>query len=83
MARAKPAPPKAKRPATERRRVPDPQTFVSPFLQSHPWAAPPGGLVYYRSTCEAVLEFTDLLYFTSEAQAQALGFVPSRVPGCH
>jgi serine/threonine protein kinase len=60
-----------------------PQPLISPYRRSHPWAAPPGGRVYYRSSCGVALEFTDMLFFTSEHEARASGFVPTRVPGCH
>ena len=60
-----------------------PQPLISPYRRSHPWAAPPGGRVYYRSSCGAALEFTDMLFFTSEHEARASGFVPTRIPGCY
>jgi serine/threonine protein kinase len=59
------------------------QLLVSPYRRSHPWAAPPGGRFYYRSSCPEALRFTDLLFFTSEREARAKGFVPSPIPGCH
>ena len=83
-----PSPPKPVKPrGTERKPVtprpePPPRTFVSPFLQSHPWAAPPGGKVYYPSTCAVALESRDLVYFTSEAEARARGLKPSRTAEC-
>ena len=60
-----------------------PQPLISPFRRSHPWAAPPGGRFYYRSSCPAALKFTDLVFFTSEREARASGLVPTSVPGCH
>jgi serine/threonine protein kinase len=60
-----------------------PQPLISPYRRSHPWAAPPEGRVYYLSSCGAALEFTDMLFFTSEHEARASGFVPTRVPGCY
>jgi hypothetical protein len=59
------------------------QPLISPYRRSHPWAAPPGGRFYYRSSCAVALESTDLLFFTSEREARAGGFVPTNVPGCH
>ena len=56
---------------------------ISPFLRAHPWAAMPGKRFYYLSACPIALQSHDLLYFKSEAEARAAGFVPNDVPGCH
>ncbi|HET6579380.1 MAG TPA: hypothetical protein VFG66_13735 [Gemmatimonadales bacterium] len=55
---------------------------VSPFRRAHPWAAPPGGRYYYRSDCRAVLARPDLVFFRTEREARAAGFVPARRPEC-
>ncbi len=57
-------------------------TKVSPFRRSHPWAAAPGGKYYYRSSCPAALRRPDLIFFTTEAEARAQGFLPGPVAGC-
>jgi hypothetical protein len=59
------------------------QLPVSPYRRSHPWAAPPGGRFYYRSSCPEALRFADLLFFTSEREARAKGFLPTPIAGCH
>lgn len=60
--------------------VPGPR--ISPFQRSHPWVAVSGERFYYRSGCPIPLESRDLLYFTSEQEARASGFVPTQVPEC-
>jgi hypothetical protein len=60
-----------------------PQPKLSPFRRSHPWAAVPGKRFYFRSSCRVALQPTDLLYFRSEDEARAGGFLPTRVPGCY
>jgi hypothetical protein len=60
--------------------VPGPR--ISPFLRSHPWVAVSGQRFYYRSSCPAALESRDLLFFRTEEEARASGFVPSTLPGC-
>jgi hypothetical protein len=60
--------------------VPGPR--ISPFQRSHPWVAVTGERFYYRSSCSIGLDSRDLLYFTSQAEARASGFVPAQVPGC-
>jgi serine/threonine protein kinase len=59
------------------------QPRLSPFRRAHPWAAVPGKRFYFRSSCQVAFQSTELLYFRSEAEARAGGFVPSTVPGCH
>jgi hypothetical protein len=59
-----------------------PQPKMSPFRRSHPWAASSEGQYYYPSNCLATLQLPDLVFFTSEAEARASGFLPSRLPGC-
>ena len=56
---------------------------LSPFRRSHPWVAIPGEQFYYHSHCPVPLESRDLLYFRSEDEARASGFVPNRLPGCY
>jgi hypothetical protein len=56
---------------------------ISPFRRAHPWVAVPGERFYYRSGCPVALQSVDLLYFRSEAEAGAGGFVPSDIPECH
>ena len=60
-----------------------PPPKLSSFRRSHPWAAVPGKRFYFRSSCRVALQSTDLLYFKSEDEARASGFVPTRVPGCY
>jgi serine/threonine protein kinase len=55
---------------------------LSPFRQSHPWAAHPDGQVYFRSSCSMALGSGDLLYFKSESEARATGRARSTTPGC-
>ena len=59
-----------------------PRARVSPFRQSHPWAAPAGGRYYYPSSCPATLELPDLVFFRTEAEARDSGYVRSRRPEC-
>jgi serine/threonine-protein kinase len=56
---------------------------ISPFRRSHPWVAISGERFYYRSNCPVALESRDLLYFRSEQEARASGFVATQIPGCH
>ena len=77
------SPPKDKPLDTIVRRDSAPQPKLSPFRRSHPWAAVPGKRFYFRSSCPVALQATDLLYFRSEEDARAGGFVPTRVPGCY
>jgi hypothetical protein len=55
---------------------------VSPFRRAHPWAAPSGSRYYYRSDCREVLTLPDLLFFRTEREARAAGFVPASRPRC-
>lgn len=55
---------------------------LSPFRQSHPWAAHPDGRVYFRSSCTLALGSSELLYFESESKARATGRSRSTTPGC-
>jgi D-alanyl-D-alanine dipeptidase len=71
------------RPGSAGRRDSAPGSRISPFRQSHPWVAVSGERFYYRSSCPVALQSRDLLYFRSEAEALASGFMPNRVPGCH
>ncbi len=41
-----------------------------------------GRKFYYPSSCSETLEFDDLVYFTTEEEAQAAGFLPSRSARC-
>ena len=65
------------------RRDSAPQPKLSAFRRLHPWAAVPGKRFYFRSSCPAALQATELLYFKTEEEARANGFVRSRVPGCY
>jgi serine/threonine protein kinase len=65
------------------RRDSAPQPKLSPFRRSHPWAAVPGKRFYFLSSCPVALRATDLLYFKTEEEARAGGFVRTRVPGCY
>ena len=56
--------------------------LMSPFRRSHPWAAYPQGRFYYPSSCAETLEFDDLVYFATEKEARAAGFLPSRSSRC-
>jgi serine/threonine protein kinase len=58
------------------------QQRMSPFRQSHPWVAYPQGRFYYPSNCSETLKFDDLVYFATEKEAQAAGFLPSRSSRC-
>jgi hypothetical protein len=60
--------------------TPDPG--LSPFRRSHPWAAVPGQPYYYPSRCPATLRFPDLVFFRTQAEARAGGFVPAPDSGC-
>ncbi len=65
--------------------VPDsapPDPGLSPFRRSHPWAAVPGQPYYYPSRCPATLRFPDLVFFRTQAEARAGGFVPAPDSGC-
>jgi hypothetical protein len=62
--------------------APDSAAALSPFRRSHPWAAEPSGRVYFRSSCPQALRATDLLYFTTEAEARATGRTRSPDPRC-
>jgi len=55
---------------------------MSPFRRSHPWAAYPEGKFYYRTGCPETLEFDDLVYFGSEKEAQAAGYLPAHGSRC-
>ena len=59
-----------------------PQAAVSPFRRAHPWAALPEGRFYFPSSCPWALQARELLYFASEAEAQATGRSRSTQPGC-
>jgi hypothetical protein len=67
---------KAEAPRVEAAAEP-PGTLVSPFRRSHPWTAYPDGRFYYRSGCRETLEFEDLVYFSTEGEARAAGFLPA------
>jgi hypothetical protein len=65
--------------------VPDsatPDPGLSPFRRSHPWAAVPGQPYYYPSRCPATLRFPDLVFFRTQVEARAGGFVPAPDSGC-
>jgi hypothetical protein len=77
--------------AVTRRKSPAPQPApasvsdeppLSPFRRSHPWAAVPGQRYYYPTRCPATLRFPDLLFFKTQAEARANGFVPAPDSGC-
>jgi protein kinase-like protein len=70
----------ARRPAASRDSAPGPK--ISPFRRSHPWVAVAGERFYYRSSCPDAFQSRDLLYFRSEEEARASGFIPGHVPGC-
>ena len=55
---------------------------LSPFRRSHPWAAVPGQPYYYPSRCPATLRFDDLVFYRTQAQARADGYVPAPDSGC-
>jgi len=65
-----------------RRPVRQSATTLSPFRQSHPWAAEPKGRVYFPSSCPQALGAHDLLYFRTEAEARASGRTRSPDPRC-
>lgn len=46
------------------------------------WLGQPHGRVYYLASCQAAKELPEPIYFSSEAQAQQMGYKRSRVPGC-
>lgn len=75
---SEPAAPRNARVATESAS----DSGLSPFRRSHPWAAVPGQPYYYPSRCPATLQFADLVFFRTEAQARAGGFVPAPNSGC-
>jgi D-alanyl-D-alanine dipeptidase len=72
-----------RQPVSRARRDSTPEPKISPFRRSHPWVAVPGERFYYPSSCPTTLQSRELLYFTSEEEARASGFVPNRVPGCY
>jgi serine/threonine protein kinase len=59
-----------------------PGPIISPFRRSHPWVAVAGERFYYRSSCPTAFESRDLLFFRTEKEARASGFIPSQVAGC-
>ena len=59
-----------------------PDRGMSPFRRSHPWAAVPGQPYYYPSRCPTTLRNSDLLFFRTQAEAQAGGFMPAPNSGC-
>jgi serine/threonine-protein kinase len=61
---------------------PAPSIRLSPFLRSRPWIAIEGQRFYYSRNCVVQLSSPDLLYFRSEQQARARGFVRYPLPGC-
>jgi serine/threonine protein kinase len=65
------------------RRDSTPQPKLSAFRRLHPWAAIPGKRFYFLSSCPVALDATDLLYFRTEEEARANGFVRIGVPGCY
>jgi D-alanyl-D-alanine dipeptidase len=65
---------------TSRDSAPGPK--ISPSRRSHPWVAVSGERFYYRRSCPVALQSRDLLYFRSEGEARASGFVPTPAPGC-
>jgi serine/threonine protein kinase len=56
---------------------------ISPFRRSHPWVAVAGERFYYRSSCPNAFESRDLLFFRTEREARASGFIPSQAAGCN
>ncbi|HEX3232753.1 MAG TPA: M15 family metallopeptidase [Gemmatimonadales bacterium] len=58
------------------------ESKISPFRRSHPWVAVAGERFYYRSSCPEAFSLRDLIYFRTEEEARASGFVPGRVHGC-
>ena len=79
-----PAPTPAPKPSTTRPTAPSvpAESPLSPFRRSHPWAAVPGKPYYYPSRCPATLRFPDLVFFKSQTEARANGFVPAPDSGC-
>ena len=59
-----------------------PPPRISPFRRAHPWAAPLDGKYYYPSSCPAVLEMGELVFYRSERAARAAGFERGSQPGC-
>ena len=55
---------------------------ISPFRRSHPWAAVPGTPYYYPTRCPATLRFPDLIFFRTQAQARANGYVQAPDSSC-
>ena len=55
---------------------------MSPFLRSHPWAAVPGQPYYYPSRCPTTLRHADLLFYRTQAEAEAGGYVAAPDSGC-
>jgi hypothetical protein len=48
-----------------------------------PWLAQVNGKVYYRATCQAAIELPGPLHhFSTETEAQQVGYRRSKVPGC-
>jgi hypothetical protein len=82
---AQPPPASAPAGASPRRPAPAdsvPRVALSPFRRAHPWAADPEGRFYFPSSCPLALRARELLYFRSEAEAQATGRSRSTAPGC-
>ncbi|HEX6616400.1 MAG TPA: hypothetical protein VF046_08855 [Gemmatimonadales bacterium] len=59
-----------------------PAPRISPFRRAHPWAAPLDGKYYYPSSCPAVLEMGELVFYRSERAARAAGLERGSQPGC-
>lgn len=78
-----PADPALRSAESAARRDSAPGPRISPFRRSHPWVAVAGERFYYRSTCPVALQSRDLLYFRSQEEARASGFVPGRATGCN
>jgi serine/threonine protein kinase len=78
-----PSPTKPQAPSpTSDRRDPAAGPFVSPFRRAHPWAARPSGRTYFPSSCALALASSELIYFSSEAEARRTGRSRCTAPEC-
>jgi hypothetical protein len=57
---------------------------VQPLVPSEPeqWVAQARGRVFYRASCQAAKELSELIYFKSQGEALERGYQRSKVPGC-
>jgi serine/threonine protein kinase len=69
-------------PVSEAKPDSGPSIKLSPFLRSRPWIAIEGQRFFYSRNCVVQLSSPDLVYFRSQQQARAQGYVRYPLPGC-